>query len=379
MLQFEATVEDVLAGSTHTPAARSHLRRLVLDRRIHCATTAFLVAVGIRLLGSPALELTGSVVPSALGAAAVAVLVGLLSGPWARRHVEAGLRRAATKALAESGQPRRIWLDATGLGAYSPGGGTSHLDWAVIGGIEETPDHLLVRTGPVESLAIPWRTGPLDVAAFAAELRSRLSTVVGQVAVLPTIAPQDSLQFVLTEEQWVDALVWMDRRDGTLARLVRRRRRSSAAYFALPLGALLLLILTTASTTSWSGRSPSVLLGVLAGSVLIVGLAQLLIPATAEFAQRSSRRGYLALDPRPLEPTRVWASAGGVDLQRPGSWDHLEWSWITALGENRDMVILRTRTSLLAVPKAAGPIAAERFSTVAREQLAAVSGARVYA
>lgn len=164
-LEFQLSSDDYVAYNVH---AMNHLPAGTRQLRSYRASLVFLAPVATFVIIAFGFDdLAGGFVMATLAAATMWLLAPWLWRSQTRSNI---LRMSRDNAL---GTPGRHRLAVSGEGIREDGPGrTTIATWDMLQRVDETPDHLLIFTGPVEAFLIPRTAGSGQIADLIHEIRS---------------------------------------------------------------------------------------------------------------------------------------------------------------------------------------------------------------
>jgi len=378
VLEFQLTDDDLMETATGTPTARALTRRAIHSERVRLTQTVTLVAFSAWTVISTILLDLGVDAPRGLVWALVpAVLTWLLSRRWAERRWARAYREDVTVACHGHDRAFQFWLDADGLVVRSVRS-LERWAWAAIKGVEESSTHLALAVSPLAVILVPRRIGATAVSEFAQTIRARIPGEFSAQAepALPDAPPDalDAVAYSPAPEEAAAALSWTYDLGHVPDLLLGRAVRSTLMTGGPPAAAGCFLVIDAYLRY---GRIVPELAGITLLVLVVMAVWIGIQPVRLKRLVDGTARRRVQVETRALQVTRVWRTAYGLTVQRPGYRCDFRWDAIATFAATRDRLYIKPwGESAIAVPRRAAPDRVDRITAALRQYVPETSSPR---
>ncbi len=378
VLEFQLTDDDLMETATGTPTARALTRRAIRSERVHLTQTVTLVAFSAwTVISTILLDLGVDAPQGVLWLLVPAVLTWLFSGRWAERRWARAYREDLAVACHGHDQTFQFWLDADGLVVRSLRS-LERWAWAAIKGVEESSTHLALAVSPLAVILVPRRIGATAVSEFAQAIRARIPGEFSAQAqpALPDAPPDalDAVAYSPTPEEAAAALSWTYDLGRVPDLLLGRAVRSTLMTGAPPAAAGCFLVIDAYLRY---GRIVPELAGITLLVLVVMAVWIGIQPVRLKRLVDGAARRRIQVDTRALEVTRVWRTAYGLTVQRPGYRCDFRWDAIATFAATRDRLYIKPwGEGAIAVPRRAAPDRVDRIAAALRQYVPETSSPR---
>lgn len=378
VLEFQLTDDDLMETATGTPTARALTRRAIRSERVHLTQTVTLVAFSAwTVISTILLDLGVDAPQGVLWLLVPAVLTWLFSGRWAERRWARAYREDLAVACHGHDQTFQFWLDADGLVVRSLRS-LERWAWAAIKGVEESSTHLALAVSPLAVILVPRRIGATAVSEFAQAIRARIPGEFSAQAqpALPDAPPEalDAVAYSPTPEEAAAALSWTYDLGRVPDLLLGRAVRSTLMTGAPPAAAGCFLVIDAYLRY---GRIVPELAGITLLVLVVMAVWIGIQPVRLKRLVDGAARRRIQVDTRALEVTRVWRTAYGLTVQRPGYRCDFRWDAIATFAATRDRLYIKPwGEGAIAVPRRAAPDRVDRIAAALRQYVAETGSPR---
>lgn len=378
VLEFQLTDDDLMETATGTPTARALTRRAIRSERVHLTQTVTLVAFSAwTVISTILLDLGVDAPQGVLWLLVPAVLTWLFSGRWAERRWARAYREDLAVACHGHDQTFQFWLDADGLVVRSLRS-LERWAWAAIKGVEESSTHLALAVSPLAVILVPRRIGATAVSEFAQAIRARIPGEFSAQAepALPDAPPEalDAVAYGPTPEEAAAALSWTYDLGRVPDLLLGRAVRSTLMTGAPPAAAGCFLVIDAYLRY---GRIVPELAGITLLVLVVMAVWIGIQPVRLKRLVDGAARRRIQVDTRALEVTRVWRTAYGLTVQRPGYRCDFRWDAIATFAATRDRLYIKPwGEGAIAVPRRAAPDRVDRIAAALRQYVAETGSPR---
>ena len=378
VLEFQLTDDDLMETATSTPTTRALTRRAIRSERVRLTQTVTLVAFSAwTVISTILLDLGVDAPQGVLWLLVPAVLTWLLSGRWAERRWARAYREDLAVACHGHDQTFQFWLDADGLVVRSLRS-LERWAWAAIKGVEESSTHLALAVSPLAVILVPRRIGATAVSEFAQAIRARIPGEFSAQAepALPDAPPEalDAVAYSPTPEEAAAALSWTYDLGRVPDILLGRAVRSTLMTGAPPAAAGCFLVIDAYLRY---GRIVPELAGITLLVLVVMAVWIGIQPVRLKRLVDGAARRRVQVDTRALEVTRVWCTAYGLTVQRPGHRCDFRWDAIATFAVTRDRLYIKPwGEGAIAVPRRAAPDRVDRITAALRQYVPETSSPR---